>query len=659
MTTTSLVNATLAAFVLGLGLVACGDNGIVHIDVPANCSPLGGVGCALPWPSSAFLKPDTTSPTGVRLNIPAGAFPANIDGLAFDPTPYNTRTGFSPLAQIMFTVPGGVDATTLVPWQNMAASLLPTSSTVILDATTGERVAHFAEVDANIMAGDFDHQVVYLRPAQRLAGNTTYIVAITNAAKANGGGYLPITPAFASLRDGGTTDNALVEQIRPEYPAIFTALSTAGVDKENLVMAWQFTTSDDDSTIADPIAARDSVLAAMGTHAVNVPYAITLDQSPDSDDASIARRVQFTYDSPKITGPAPQGFLRDASGTPSAMGTITEPGSIIIPACATPQHNARIVLYGHGFFGDLSESQGGYVRAFANATCSVVIGGLWRGMSGDEIPDAVLTVIDMNRARGFSEGVWQGITDFMVLAQLTKYKLANEVLVDHPGDDNAQSIVDPNQIVYYGISQGGILGATMFGYDPTMTRGVIHVAGANWAMMFERSTEWVQFGEPFKDAYGGELNEVIMQGILSMAFDIMDGGTIANHDFTQGGISGAPPKQYLQHMSAGDSLVTNLASLYLARTFGWTNLTPSVQAPFAMTSGPGPLSSGFAIYDEHPTPLPPTTNLLNPTDNGAHEDIRSRTAVVQQIEHFYDTGDIVNFCTGDCNCQAGDCGPNI
>ena len=52
---------------------ACGGGGSPTIDVPAECNPLGGVGCVTPWPSSAYLRADTTSPTGVRLDLAPGA----------------------------------------------------------------------------------------------------------------------------------------------------------------------------------------------------------------------------------------------------------------------------------------------------------------------------------------------------------------------------------------------------------------------------------------------------------------------------------------------------------------------------------------------------------------------------------------------------------
>jgi hypothetical protein len=112
-------------------------------------------------------------------------------------------------------------------------------------------------------------------------------------------------------------------------------------------------------------------------------------------------------------------------------------------------------------------------------------------------------------------------------------------------------------------------------------------------------------------------------------------------------------------MSVGDCEVPNLASLFQARSIGLPLLTPSVQAPFGLSGMDGPLPNAFVIMDEHPDPLPPETNFLFGYDNVAHENLRRRTATVQQIDHFFQPGpgEILNYCTGPCDCAAGNCGP--
>ena len=86
-------------------------------------------------------------------------------------------------------------------------------------------------------------------------------------------------------------------------------------------------------------------------------------------------------------------------------------------------------------------------------------------------------------------------------------------------------------------------------------------------------------------------------------------------------------------------------------------LGPSVKTPFGLVETAGPLQNAFVIMDEQPEPLPPITNEQFQHDNVAHENLRRRPATIQQIQRFAATGEIVSFCTGMCDCKAGNCGP--
>ena len=637
-------------FVLAL-LVACGgdDGGSA---TPPECNALGSTGCVLPWPSAVYEREDGASPTGFRLDLPLGALPVNFDGIEIDPAHINARTGFSPMSQVLLTFPGGVDGSNLVSFDNIAASITDDSPTVIVDMSTGERVAHFAEVDVNEVDKP-DEQVLYLRPAVRLKGNTRYAVAIRTSLRGKAG-PLPSPAGFRAMRDGGSSGHARLDKVRARFPAMFTALETAGVPKTDLVVAFDFDTADDSALIADPLAARDAAMAVVG-NADGVAYTIKSDMV--NPETGIARIIRLEYVTPQIADPTGKaGFHRDANGKVTVNGTTTTTASIVVPACATAANKAGIVIYGHGFFGGLDESTGGYIRAFAKTTCNVVVGGLWRGMSADDVADAVLALNDLNKMHGFGERIWQGMVDFMTLAKLAKGKLARELLVDNA----TMSIVDPARTWYYGISQGHILGSTLFAYDPTLVRAVLGVGGANWGVMFERSNNWAAYSLPLKGAYDGVMNSIILQQVVEMGLELVDGATVAPQ-IRAGGVPGAAPnKQYLQQMSMGDCAVPNLASEYQARTLGFPLLGPTVKTPYGFTPTPGPIAgSAFVIMNESPEPLPPTTNETFNYDNVAHENLRRRQASIDQIVHFTTTGEIASFCAGACDCKAGNCGPLV
>jgi hypothetical protein len=629
-------------------LAACGSK---ELSTPAECNPLGGLACVLPWPSSIYEKADATSPSGVRLDLAAGSLPKSDRGVELDPAVWNGRTGFSPATQIVTAFPAAVDGSNLVSYDHIDASTTDASPTVLVDMSTGQRVPHWAELDANDTTPG--EQALYIRPAGRLRGATRYAVAIRKSLHAMGGQALPVPEGFAAILSGEKTNHARLEAVRPRYDDVFAALTTAGVPKDDLVVAWDFVTASDDEAVADTIAARDAALAAMGDRGANLNVKVTLDESPDAADSRIARHLRFDYDVPSVlTGDGMSGFLRGAEGKPMVAGMITAQGAALVPPCATAQNKAGILIFGHGFFGGLPEGEGEYLRRVSRDLCVVVVSGVWLGMSLDDLGFAAMALNDANKVPAFGQRIVQGIIDFVALEQLARGKLATQIFVDGQG----QSIVDPTRVYFLGISQGSILGHTFFAYDPFLTRGVLHVTGAPWSLLFERSTDWPTFSTIIQGAYKGQLTTILIEQVLQMGFDWTDPIHVAPRDL-HGGLPGTPAKQYLHQISLGDAQVTNLAGEEEAREIGLPVLAPAITTPWGLTEMQGPLPDALAIYDLKPSPLPPSTNLLNSTDNGAHNDTRKYAAVVQQMQHFFETGDIVQTCVGGpCDCSTGACG---
>jgi len=80
----------------------------------------------------------------------------------------------------------------------------------------------------------------------------------------------------------------------------------------------------------------------------------------------------------------------------------------------------------------------------------------------------------------------------------------------------------------------------------------------------------------------------------------------------------------------------------------------AVGPPSLLDTSPGPLSSAVSYWDEHREPVPPGGNLTA-EDNGTHGSMRKRDSVIDQIIHFYDTGEIIQTCTSGGMPAACDC----
>ncbi|TMQ02360.1 MAG: hypothetical protein E6J90_29700 [Deltaproteobacteria bacterium] len=635
---------------LALALTGCDNE--VSLPVEAACNPLGDGHCMTPWPSSVFETDDPASPTGRRLAIPDGALPSNADGVATDPAGWNLADGFSPAAPIAMAWKTGVSPDGLPPLDDLDLSLAADSPTVILDMTTGARVAHYAEVDAQAA----DHpgsQTLLLRPAARLQGGHRYAVAITHRVRAADGSDLATPPGFSALRDHRATDHALLEAIRPRSGEVLDALDAAGFPASELVVAWDFTVASDDFLHRDMLAARDRAIAALDDHPVG--FTVTAD-APIGDGQVIRRRITGTLDAPLVLtqgGRAIAGtrVARDAAGLPAVQGFYAIPFTAIVPSCAyTARAPVAMVVYGHGLLGSAAETAGGVQQATAAELCAVLVGTDMRGMSVADVAAVARALSDLTRADEAMEVVEQGLVNHIALVRALRTSFAQRLFVDGAG----RTLVDPAKVFYYGLSQGGILGTAVMAYEPTITRGVLGVAAANYSTLLERSIDWSLYRRVLASSYPDPLDITMAIGLFQMRWDKVEGSGVAS-TVLAGTATGVPAKQLLVQIALGDEQVANLGSYWLARTMAIPVLGPTPTTPWGLTVGPSPLPGGSAmVIMDGGAPPPPVANLP-PPDLGMHDLPRRQPATLRQIKEFYATGAIVNQCDGACLCQTGAC----
>ena len=100
------------------------------------------------WYARAGGWQDATTPTGRRVVYPQAAFPVDREGVSFPPDVWSRLDGFSvTTAAIAYFANLSLAESRVPGWQDMARSLDDDCPTILLDAVTGERLAHFAELD--------------------------------------------------------------------------------------------------------------------------------------------------------------------------------------------------------------------------------------------------------------------------------------------------------------------------------------------------------------------------------------------------------------------------------------------------------------------------------------------------------------------------------
>ncbi|MBA3818114.1 MAG: hypothetical protein H0X17_04435 [Deltaproteobacteria bacterium] len=649
MTRTTLLCSTLL-------LVACGG-GDKDLATPAQCNPLGGASCVLPWPSAIYEVDDATTETGRRLAIPAGALPTNIDGIPIEPDTYNTKDGFSSAVPMLMAFEGGVDPANLVHYSDFAASLTPASPTVLIDMATGELVVHFAELDARA-ADDPAKQALVIRPSKLLKGGTRYVVAIKKSLKSASGGELPITEGFQALLDGEATTHALLEKVRPRYEEIFAALEAKGIAKTDLVTAWDFTTASRSSVRADLLNARDAAMPLMGTNGASLTFTMT---ETAQTDARIAKRFEGTFDAPLLltnngSTALSTRMVRGADGTPMPTGLYKVPYTAIIPTCAlTSATPVPIMIYGHGLLGDSTQAASGGTRTAAANVCAVAIGTDMRGMAASDVPNVVHTLNDVNQSGSIFDPMVQGMINHVALVQVARGPMASTLFAKQGGG----SLVDPTKVHYYGISQGGIMGTTVCAIDPVIEKCVVQVGAINYSLLLERSLDWPRYRTTLIGAYPDPLDTTLIINLLQHEWDRSEPTSVA--DVIVGdGFPGTPKKHVFMQIAIADDEVSNLASEYQARTMGIPVVLPSPYHPYGLETTTAPVTSGMVIYDFGlGSTIPPTNEP--PPDNDVHSNIRNKQATVDMMKRFYETGEIVQLCTAPkgCDCTAGGCGAGI
>jgi hypothetical protein len=222
-----------------------------------------------------------------------------------------------------------------------------------------------------------------------------------------------------------------------------------------------------------------------------------------------------------------------------------------------------------------------------------------------------------------------------------------------------QEIIDPEQIWFFGASLGGIMGGTFMAYDPFIERGALGVPGGAWSILIERSFAWKLLAVAATSAYGDVRDYQILIAFLTWSMERWDPITTARRVLDDP-LPDTPAKQLLLYEGVNDSLVTNLSSEMVVRTLGVPLIGPSVKEPFGIELASGPVTSGFTIYDEHPEPAVPTTNVPPSDDNGTHAGVNENPAVLRQVVGFLRDGQIENECrVGDapapCDCSTGAC----
>ncbi len=664
----------IVATVGGL-IVLTARSGATTPATPAgDCQPYAGAPCLLPFPNNLYTRTDRSTPTGLRVNLPAAAMPVNTKGVRVGVAPYDVADGFSPGSAIVARVPGLDNATALartnpVGLLNMSRAFVRSAPIVVIDETTGARQLIWSELDANAPTPATTDLLIH--PGRNFLYGHTYIVALRNLRDA-AGRVLPAPGWFARLRDGRSLLAAERSQ-KGRYQRIFRALHRAGIARGNLYEAWDFTIASRQDRTGRLLAIRNNAFAQLGDHNLadgkvqgHAPsFAVT---SVDTSSPTITV-VNGTFRVPcylVTCGLTATTGFHYSSGRWNAVPTQI-PGNVataqfecIVPSSASPAHPARISLYGHGLLGSRDEVKAGNVEDMAREHNFVFCATDWWGLAQDDEGFDAGALQDINKFPVPVDRLQQGVLNFLFLGRLmlSTHGLATSAAFQSGG----HSLLNTGQLYYDGNSQGGIEGGITTAVAPDFRHAVLGVSGMDYAnVLVQRSTDFAPFGLVLYASYPDPSLHPLILDLMQQLWDRGEPDGYAQA-MTSHPLPGTPSHEVLMQIAYGDHQVSMYSAAVEARTIGASAHEPALDPSrardrnlfYGIPAIPRYPFGGSAIviWDSGPghTQPPPVANLApadSPTNQDPHENPRSTPAArVQKSDFLRPGGEVFDVCGG-------------
>ena len=621
-------------------------------DVPEGCNPVAYESdCLLPYPSDVFLVTDMDMPNGVRVELTPAATPKTMADQPYDVFQSHPADGFSAHMPIMALFPEGVDTSNLVFHTDGGDATLDASSvTILLNAESGELVPHWVELDA--MASDVSRQALIVRPFVRLDDSTRYIVAFQGLMSADGS---PIAAphGFAHILAGETEENAALDAVATRYEEqVFPALEQAGVARDGLQLAWDFTTASEERNTRDMLAIRSHLMGLLDNSGPAIDInAVKIDPNED-----IHLRIEGKFEVPlSLEADEPMARLhRDGAGKVVPNGTHWVDFTLQVPNSAYPEAEgftpARIIQFGHGFFGLREEINWSAMRAFSSERGFIMVSTNWVGMAEPDQP-AVVDYIANHPSDSFlfTDRLHQAFANQMALSYAIKFSLPKAPELQAFD----QLLYDTEQLYWYGISQGSIFGLTFLALSPTIEKAVLSVGGAPYTLMMTRSGTFADLFNVIKFTIGND--PLTIQKFITLSqhtLDRVDPISYLRHILLDP-YEGSPSRKILFQYGIGDHSVNNLASHVALRATGFEMLEPTAEQPYLVPSTAGPVDGSAAVVVDYNLDVLPGVYAELPPDeeqNDVHEQVRRNPKIKEQIDVFLTPGGkIENFCDGPCD----------
>lgn len=432
---------------------------------PEPAAPIEEV--TLPFPSDLLTVEDSSTATGLRVQIPAGGSTLLDAAFAFDIWPESEirswieeSDGFSVNGPIFWIADGPPDAAAL---EASGDGTGDGATLFLLDLSSGQRVPITARHDHidDETRGPVD--VISVMPLRPLAPGRLHAVVVLDAINGGAGaGQAPLFQLLAGERELVPTNvySRRVEAARRRARPLFDHLGASGISGDAVAQAFTFTTRSARSLLVD-VRAHLRANPARVTWTGRYGPADFPDVPTGAPDLSAVESI--------VTGEIEAPDLRDATSgdlrlPPQEHGTLKVPVLLALPAAgSTP---TRVVMLGHGHGGRRAHALYVAPALAARGMATIAIDHVGHGAL-----DGTGSFISL-WPRRFRGSLAQNVANWMRLTQA----LETTKSVQIAGVDRQLG-----ELAYVGESLGGISGASLTALEPALRAAVLNVTGGRLA----------------------------------------------------------------------------------------------------------------------------------------------------------------------------------
>ena len=463
----------------------------------------------------------------------------------------NNQDGFSTSGTILFYLDGMKEAggvgfnytNKLIGPEEIELSVTRKSMTLLIDLDSQNLIHHFAEIDYL----DEERPLIIVQASKSLEHNRRYALAVLDAADMNGD-KLPTSEHLKRLLGDHDTSLPETEQRRGDYyqttvlPTLYKAAPWLD-ENTTLCLLFDFHTASIESQLGDTRkivkgsldVVADAEWSGWGDHNVRVVKMIDNEMCIEENN-NIGRVIHVEMVLPSFllySNKRAKQLDREAINRGDTTSTANFKVLVVVP-CSISRGTIplkALVDYGHGFLYSRQELlDAGFLHRVANEEGYILFASNWRGMSYLDLTLIIRAfVAEPNLLDSVQANIMQGYGNKAAIQHFVRNSLLDMSFMKFDGKPIRLNEERDTRYLFYGISQGGILGSaytSLMSQTGLLDGSIITSAGSPLSLIMSRSAIFVGYQTLLLMSLHFNRHVRIFVSLLQVYFDGIDGPSV-------------------------------------------------------------------------------------------------------------------------------------